>query len=426
MAINKSNTWRTKRSMDAQKAQFPTKGWDFHVHRYPLDLESNVELSHYVGFYISLPHHRMEDIYVTGGSSGKVKQASADAVRNIQSYQIGRENTGDMARKTLKAVGQWATDTQKQASEEQVLANDQSIGESWDQTQNRESSDNIKAAWTNAKQMTTAIIAEASRYLNLEKAGNSEIKMTHEAIMLYFPETLSTAYELDWQADSMRGMAILAKTVSDALNIGNDKPITTDGITKAVAGGMANIALNAAFGDLLSAATKQIQNPYMEMLFRGVQNRSLELSFKFTPRSEKEAQEVHRIITTFKRYGLPKVTGQGNIASTFYAYPAEWDIIFYTVPKEGSKLADHSLTNTDILGPHRGAGDKAIQNRYISRYGRSVLESINVNYTPAGPSFHRPDQDKAGAAPVETDLTLRFKEIDLVTADLVENEALGF
>jgi len=415
--------------MDAQKAQFPTKGWDFHVHRYPLDLESNVELSHYVGFYISLPHHRMEDIYVTGGSSGKVKQASADAVRNIQSYQIGRENTGDMARKTLKAVGQWATDTQKQASEEQVLANDQSIGEGWDQTQNRESSDNIKAAWTNAKQMTTAIIAEASRYLNLEKAGNSEIKMTHEAIMLYFPESLSTAYELDWQADSMRGMAILAKTVSDALNIGNDKPITTDGITKAVAGGMANIALNAAFGDLLSAATKQIQNPYMEMLFRGVQNRSLELSFKFTPRSEKEAQEVHRIITTFKRYGLPKVTGQGNIASTFYAYPAEWDIIFYTVPKEGSSSPAKNL-GIDT-GPFKGeartmAGDKAVQNRYISRYGRSVLESINVNYTPAGPSFHRPDQDKAGAAPVETDLTLRFKEIDLVTADLVENEALGF
>ena len=83
MAINKSNIWRTKRSMDAQKAQFPTKDWNFHVHKYPLDLESNVELSHYVAFYISLPAHRLENDVNT---TGKTQDASSDAYRSVRNY----------------------------------------------------------------------------------------------------------------------------------------------------------------------------------------------------------------------------------------------------------------------------------------------------------------------------------------------------
>ena len=278
--------------------------------------------------------------------------------------------------------------------------------------------------------------AKATALGIVKGAENAQMKMTHEAIMLYFPEALSTGYELDWQADSMRTSAILGKTVIDAIKVGGGLGFSMEGLSKAVMGGVMNMGLSTIFGDILSVTTKAVQNPYMEMLFRGVQNRSLELTFKFTHRTEKEAHAVHRIITTFKKYGLPKVAGKGKVGKTYFAYPAEWDIIFYTVPKEGSmfEVATENEAvdkNNEKIGGLKystgiASGEHALQNRYISRYGRSVLESINVNYTPAGPSFHRPDSNKVGAAPVETDLTLRFKEIDLVTADLVENEALGF
>ena len=83
--VNQSKDWSKKKSMNAQKAQFATKGWDFHVHRYPLDLESNVELSHYVGFYISLPEHRLENDVNT---TGKTQEASSDAKLSWRNYML--------------------------------------------------------------------------------------------------------------------------------------------------------------------------------------------------------------------------------------------------------------------------------------------------------------------------------------------------
>ena len=148
--------------------------------------------------------------------------------------------------------------------------------------------------------------------------------------------------------------------------------------------------------DLMSAGTKMVINPYMEMLFRGVQNRKFELQFKFTPRDPKEARQAWDVIQTFKKYAHPSVPTE-KLLKQFFIYPAEWDIIFYTVDK-----------------------GEARQNRFLARYGRSILSSISIDYGASGAtSFLRPDAALGldGAPPVETDITLSFEEIDLITAD---------
>ena len=76
---------------------------------------------------------------------------------------------------------------------------------------------------------------------------------------------------------------------------------------------------------------------------------------------------------------------------------------------------------------------EARQNRFLARYGRSILSSISIDYGASGAtSFLRPDAALGldGAPPVETDITLSFEEIDLITADkfdsLKENNESGF
>ena len=422
--VELSKDFEKKKSENAQQAEFAANKWAFTTHKYPLDLESNVELSHYVGFYISLPYHRAEDTVVTGGTDKvTIQKPSYDAVKTIRNYL---HLTGDRSQDQLGKVA------------EHVAGGTENFIAQIKAAQKRGVKGEGLMDFIEGLAVDLGVgAANVMEWAGLPDINKGNIVMTHEAIMLYFPETLSTGYELDWQADSMRGTAILAQTISNALGSGNDKGFSMEGLGKALLGGAKNLSLNMIFGDIMSMATKAVQNPYMEMLFRGVQNRSLELSFKFTPRTEKEAHAVHRIITTFKKYGLPKVAGKGQIGKTYFAYPAEWDIIFYTVPKEGSmfEVATENQAvdkNNEKIGGLKystgiASGEHALQNRYISRYGRSVLESINVNYTPMGtPAFHRPDQFKTGAPPVETDITLRFKEIDLVTSDLVEHESLGF
>ena len=48
------------------------------------------------------------------------------------------------------------------------------------------------------------------------------------------------------------------------------------------------------------------------------------------------------------------------------------------------------------------------ENPYVTRVAESVIESIDVNYAPNGWSTH-PD-----GAPVQTTLTMNFREIELI------------
>ena len=60
-------------------------------------------------------------------------------------------------------------------------------------------------------------------------------------------------------------------------------------------------------------------------------------------------------------------------------------------------------------------------NEYLNRVSTCVLESCNVTYGGERVQFFRPNEK--GAPPVETNIDLQFKEIDLITR---ERLALGF
>jgi hypothetical protein len=120
-------------------------------------------------------------------------------------------------------------------------------------------------------------------------------------------------------------------------------------------------------------------NPLNQLLFDSIDFRTYQLAFTFTPYSQQEAEDVKQIIKLFKEAAMPKITEAAF--GMFFIPPSTFKIDF--------------LYNGDI-------------NKGISRVTESVIESIDVNYAPNGWSAH------ADGAPVQTTLTMNFKEIELV------------
>jgi len=59
--------------------------------------------------------------------------------------------------------------------------------------------------------------------------------------------------------------------------------------------------------DALLFSAGYAQNPQVELLFRTIQNREFLFDFKFAPRNKAEADEVIKIIQTFRFFAAPEI-----------------------------------------------------------------------------------------------------------------------
>ena len=127
-------------------------------------------------------------------------------------------------------------------------------------------------------------------------------------------------------------------------------------------------------------------NPQAQMLFDGIDFRTYNMSFVFTPRSVQEAEIVKEIIKTFRMYAAPTVVSEA--AGFFFKPPGIFNVRF-----ESNGAPNHN----------------------INQLTDSVLESVDVNYAPNGWSAHRDGK------PVQTTINLSFKEIVLVDRTKISN-----
>ena len=130
-----------------------------------------------------------------------------------------------------------------------------------------------------------------------------------------------------------------------------------------------------------------VKAPQMELAFKGISKRQFQYNFTMMPKSEPEAEQIEAIVKTFKAHMLPSMTlgdvRRLNIPSTF-------DIEYYY--------------------------DNAI-NPHLHRISTCVLETMSVSY--GGDRYKAYD----GGRPVVTNLSLSFKEMDLVTREHIEGAA---
>lgn len=143
----------------------------------------------------------------------------------------------------------------------------------------------------------------------------------------------------------------------------------------------------------MQISSGKVTNNRMEMVFEGISRRSFSFSFKMMPKSEDEARNVDRIVNMFRFYMAPSFDGAADTSRTFIV-PATFDIEYY----------------------YKGGG-----NRFLNRIATSVLESCNVTYGGERVQFFRPTTgvNGAGAPPVETNIELQFKELEVITREKI-------
>jgi len=133
--------------------------------------------------------------------------------------------------------------------------------------------------------------------------------------------------------------------------------------------------------------TGEIISDRLELAFKGVNKRQFQYTFKMLPKSAAESEEIRNIVYMFKRNMLPEFVG-GDTTGRKMVVPNTFDIEYM------------------YNGSH---------NEYLHKIGTCVLENMTVSYGGDKYRTYSPTDD--GAPPVETTITLAFKEMDLITRE---------
>lgn len=200
-------------------------------------------------------------------------------------------------------------------------------------------------------------------------------------IFLYTPETMYFNYGVSYDDSTslLSAGAGMLKPIVEKLTGSKAGPMS-NAITSMVSTGIQSGAASLGMSKLGYAV-----NPQLQMLFKGIGFREYQMAFVFTPYSKQETDQVNKIIKMFRTHAAPKiVTGA---AGMFFIPPSSFDIDFMFNGKT---------------------------NKNLNRVTESVITNIDVNYSPNGWSTYD------DGAPVQTTLTIQFKEIQLVDRAMVE------
>jgi len=170
-------------------------------------------------------------------------------------------------------------------------------------------------------------------------------------------------------------------------------------------GKLGRLAGNMLPAEQLSTAIEQsfgaIPNPNPAIRFNGPILRDMNLTWYFSPKNEKESNDLNLVIQTLKNASLPSYASPlGANISGILKYP---------------KLAQLNFYPWDLQ-----ANSSAPANRWgwtensIIKMKRCFMSTVNVNYNPGTvPSFFSNQK----SSPVVTELNIQFKEIEYLTAE---------
>lgn len=216
-------------------------------------------------------------------------------------------------------------------------------------------------------------------------------------ISLYMPDTLTAEYNADYDTlsltkdlgstittlraiDQIAGKVDTSSFSAASSSIGN--LASTDPAAILIANELATkIGLgNEGLRDVMLKAQGYAINPQLQMIYRGIGFRNFQLDFTLSPRSKQEADDIDKIISTFKWHFAPSLQAGKNTStdSMFLIQPSIFNVQF--------KLGQN-------------------ENRYLPKYGDCVLKNISVNYAPNGWAAYE------DGFPVQTHLSLQFEEM---------------
>lgn len=239
---------------------------------------------------------------------------------------------------------------------------------------------------------SSSIINQATTNFSVSSTGKSSraTKRLKAAIALNIPNDIKTSYSTQWDEESTFAMSAVLGAGNSLMNAAAKKgKLTTDNFFDRVPDSiLQSVALRTGTDSQrsgLSALQGVAVNPRREQIFKGVDYRTFTFTYQFFPRNEDEAKNVDNIIKMFKLHMMPEYKDD---SAFLYIYPSEFDIEY--------------MHGSD-------------QNRTLHKQTSCALTNIDVNYSPNG-NF----ATFANGQPVQTDITLTFKELGLLTKKDIE------
>ena len=222
------------------------------------------------------------------------------------------------------------------------------------------------------------------------------------AIALYMPPTVNVTYASNYVDTEIGSAANLAGKMFDGADAAqgvanNITQAVNQMLDKEAIGEFADFLRKMGLGaagiipgaqgarELYEMKQGSIMTNRMELAFKGLPKRSFQYTFKMIPKREKEANEVRNIVNAFKINMLPEMV---DSSTKRLRVPNTFDIKYMYVGQE---------------------------NEYLHKISTCVLENMNVTY--GGDRYKTFEANAEGAPPVETTITLNFKEMEQITRE---------
>ena len=226
-----------------------------------------------------------------------------------------------------------------------------------------------------------------------EAGSESKSDKTIGRVFLPIPSGISDTTGAGWGEDRMnaaqlatagaalgfieKGGSGLVGSIEDTLN---SVSAYSDDVKKAIATQVAGSASGTGPG-LLTRTTGAVLNPNLELLFQGPTLRPFDFVFKLSARSQKESDEIIKIIRFFKQ-GMAPIRSESNL---FLKSPHTFKIRYLHDNK------DHP---------------------FLNKFKICALKSLTVNYTPDGNYATFRDGKM-----VSYELSMSFQELDPIFND---------
>ena len=230
---------------------------------------------------------------------------------------------------------------------------------------------------------------------NSLQLSNPSVVTIDKVISLYMPPSLSVSYNSKYGDQNISAMGMMGKTALDAFMGKNGINFDTalekglgefkQGAETAVMAILDTAAPGATA--LLALEKGAIRTPRMELMFEGIGRREFSFEFNFIPKDANEAKDIKKIVKAFKLHMAANYTD-----GTF------------------RELEIPSYFNIKYMF-------KGDENTHLNKISTCALETMDVSY--GGDRFIAYED----GAPQTTKMTLKFKELEIITKNAIEEGA---
>tara|TARA_B100000929_G_scaffold290599_1_gene284828 strand:- start:13743 stop:14675 length:933 start_codon:yes stop_codon:yes gene_type:complete len=229
----------------------------------------------------------------------------------------------------------------------------------------------------------------------ISKRFSENYKRINTFIDLFMPPEITSQYQSDWSTEELGSLGSSVDAIGGLSSVNSWKDasnswqavkntLSESGLRTLSTAASALTPLN--FEALRKSYTSTVANPYMEVVFNGVENRTFSFTFKMIPRSADEQDEIKRIVDTLKFHRAPEVKFEEN--TNYWIFPAEFDLQFLHKSKE---------------------------NPWLFKISTCAMTNLTVNHSPDGQYSNFKD-----GSPSATELTLEFTEMEVLTKNRIE------